>query len=1337
MSLIPPSSDLLSDMIPIEPALFPEPPYERDELLHEIFSQTAAKFPDCVAIRLGEVDPEISRRDFLTYDELRKRSSQFARYLASKGVRAGDRVVICLPRCLDQYMVVLGTLEAGAAYAPMDWSYPQDRIDYVMGDCEATAVVTLSERAQAFAHGTNLIILDQDLGEIAAQDQAPMSRDETGATPDDLAYLIYTSGSTGRPKGVMIRHRNACHLVRSECAILGVTPDDVIYGGFSLAFDMSVESMWSAFFAGAELLVGSENLAKAGPDLVHSLNDRKVSIWHVVPSLLSVIEEEVPSARIINMGGEACPPDLARRWYRPGRRLLNTYGPTETTVTSTWAELQEGDPITIGSPLPGYVSWIVDESLMPVAHGQSGELVIGGPGVGAGYVNRPDLTAEKFTFTPFNGPNGVPERIYRSGDLCRLDAKNRIEFLGRIDTQVKIRGYRVELGEIEAVLADDLAVSQAVVHLFSDEAKGDLLVAFLCPRKGHEIDLEHVRALAHERLPAYMRPEAYQILEVLPTLVSGKVDRKALTRPVEVEPLARDIVLPEGEDETALHKIWEQVFSPAHVSVLDDFFEDLGGHSLRAAKMVSMARKIPKYSGVSIHDVYAAPNIRALVQRLNTKPQQFGHHIETKASFFQTPAWKRALCSVLQTLGLIVIYTFSGLQWITPYLVYTWLAGDLDHATCLLAAGSTFVLIPPFMIAFSIAVKWLVIGRFKEGEYPLWGFYYFRWWFVRRFLGVIPTFYLAGSPFYTLYARLLGAKIGKNVFLSCDELDAADLIDIGDEAIISEGAMLATTSVERGLLKIGRVKVGARCHVGNMAVVGRGCHLMEGSVLDDLSALPTGKVTGPHEVWSGSPAILQGEAANRPEYPKVSLVKKLWITLGLFLVAPLLPLAVVLPVAPGLFALIEMDWDTSGYTYLMIAPALALIYVILMCVVTAVAKWALLGKVRPGTYSIWSGFYVRYWFVKQLGKLALELLHPLYATLYVRPWYQLMGAKVGPRAEISTATSVIHDLIDIGRESFIADGVVFGAARAEPGFIRLDHTKIGERTFMGNSSLLPAGTVVGDRVLIGVLSKPPAKRHDAMEPDATWFGSPAIRLPTRQQSVVFDEGARFRPSFRLILTRLSIEFVRVILSLTVFISLFSVLLSAIGDLSEDANRDILFPLAFPFLYMGFCLGAGMVVLVLKWVIMGRYKATTAPLWSTFVWRTELVTSTYENLAVPLLLDPLRGTPFLNIYMRLMGCKIGKRVYMDSTDITEHDLVELGDDVAINDAAGLQTHLFEDRVMKVSGLKVGDRATLGSMAIALYDSEIEADAQLGDLSVLMKGETLPPGTSWEGSPARQV
>jgi len=1312
------------------PALRPDRPYARDELLHEMFDATCRTRGWTTALKLIGADEDFGRSTEWTYDMLAERSRSLAHRLRALGVGKGDRVVLCLPRGLDQYMAILGVLRSGAAYVPVDWGYPQDRIAYIVEDSDAALTITTSSRASEIPGRT--MCLDAELGDLAAGPAAPMGREVTGSDPQDLAYIIYTSGTTGRPKGVMITHANACHLVRSESAILALEPGDIVFGGFSLAFDMSVETMWSAFFVGAKLLVATDSLAASGPDVAIALAAEGTTIWHVVPSLIALVEHPVPSLRLINMGGEACPADLPRRLARPGLRLLNTYGPTETSVTATWTEVQPGKRITIGKPLPGYTAWIVDEQLQPVEAGQEGELVIGGPGVGVGYVNRPDLTSEKFTMTPFDTVSGGPERIYRSGDLVRLDAAGDIDFVGRIDTQVKIRGFRVELAEIEAVIGEAPGVAQAVVHLFTDADGSEFLAAFLVARSGETIDTADIKVRVTERLPNYMRPAAYQVMAALPTLpASGKVDRKALVKPEITVDTGRAIEAPATPMEEKLHAIWTDAFAPQQVSVTDDLFEDLGGHSLKAARLVSAARKVAGLEGLSLEDLYAAPTIRALAIRISGAAAVA---VATEESFHRVPEWQRMACVVAQTIALLPVYTIAGLQWFFPYVAYTHLAGRMPRIDALILSALFFTIVPVASMLFSIAAKWLIAGRFKAGDYPLWGWTYFRWWLVRRIIAVTATPYLAGTPMIRGYYRMLGAKIGKRAYIGNGVIDTADLFACGDDAIVSDQAVMATSSVERGLLRLGTVTLGDRAFVGGQAVVGRNAALEDDAVLDDMAALPAETVIPARQRWIGSPAAFDRMVEPGEVHGKT---KRVGPSLAIFIGALLLPIIAILPIAPGLIALIELDWATTGYGYMLVSPLLAATYIVMMCVLTVLAKRLILGRVKPGVYRLDSWFYVRYWMVRQINDLALRLLHPIFATLYVIPWYRALGVKVGRRAEISTASAIVPDLVEIGPESFIADSVIFGAAKIGHGTIELAHTRIGRRSFIGNSALLPTGAQIGDEVLIGVLSKPPEDPTLATEAGSTWFGSPAIKLPVRQVATMFDEGARFNPSKGLIATRLSIEAIRTILSLTAFLVFFSALLSVVGDLDDLERGGLVIISAFPFLYVGFCLACGAFVLALKWLVVGRYKARTAPLWSTFVWRTELVTATYENLAVANLLEPLRGTPWIGLYLRLMGAKVGKRCYIDTTDLTEHDLVTIGDDVALNDYAGLQTHLFEDRVMKVGAITVGDRATIGSLAIVLYDAEIGADAQLGDLSVVMKGESLPAGTNWEGSPARIV
>jgi non-ribosomal peptide synthetase-like protein len=1301
----------------------------RNEVLTDLFVAAVERYGPRVAIRLADLDPELSRHAFLTYRELEEKANQFARYLLSRNVGSGDRVVICLPRSLEQYWCLLGVLKVGAAYVPVDWSAPRARKADIVSDCGARAVVTRGCSPPLDVEIALTIDLDRDQSVFAAFASHPPPFSTSAASPEDLAYIIYTSGSTGRPKGVMIRHRNACRFVRAESAVLGIDAEDRVYGGFSLAFDMSVETMWTGWFAGAEVVVASEALALAGPDTAGALTRLGVSVWHVAPTLLAAIDADTPSVRLINLGGEVCPPALVERWRTPGRRLINTYGPTETTVTATWAELSPDQPVTIGRPLPGYKAWIVDPSMSPVRPGEEGELVIGGCGVGAGYVNRPELTAARFVTMASPGEDADEERAYRSGDLCRLDAHGNIEYVGRIDTQVKIRGYRVELGEIESAILCDEAVAQAVVNLEPNAHGGDRLVAFVVARMGHELDLDRIRASVRARLPSYMRPQAYELRPSLPTLVSGKVDRQALAR--SLEPCAARVVEPPATlTEARLLGVWKTLFAPQTVSVLDNFFDELGGHSLLAARMVSQARAQALLAAISIQDLYQTQTIRALAVRLDRA--RGARTNADRRPFEDAPRLRRGACVAAQSVSVVALYAFAGLQWVLPYLAYLWTASVRGAWFGLETAAAAFVAMPPIMIVLSIGLKWAIIGRIKPGDYPLWGVYYFRWWLTRRLLALTPVRYLVGTPFFNVYFRLLGAKVGRGAFLAVEDIDAPDLIDIGEDAIVSRGALLSTTCVERGLLRIGAVSIGRAGLVGGRAVVGRNASLGERAALDDLSALPAGETIPAGERWTGSPARPAAARQDRTGPIPLSPVRRLTVTAGLLVAALLLPLAEVLPIAPGLTT--AMASKVDGWTYLALTPLLALSYLASMCLLTAGVKWALLCRVKAGRYSIWSGFYVRYWFVERFNYLALDLLHPIFATLFVAPWYRLLGARVGPRAEISSASTASHDLTEFGEESFIADGVSFGAARMEPGALCLETTRVGRRAFVGNSALLPAGATIADDVLIGVMSRPPDEAEDAREPGATWFGSPALRLPNRPAAEVFDETVLFNPSRTLFATRLAIEAVRVTLPLTVFLILFEAMAWALTAIVARPGGVAWLLIGFPLVCTAFNVAAGAFVAALKWLTVGRYRPRVAPHWCLFVWRTELVTSTYEALAATFLLEPLRGTPFVNMFLRLLGCRIGARVYTDTTDITEFDLVGVGDDAALNRDCGLQTHLFEDRVMKLGTVEVGPRAVVGAQSVVLYDGVLEAGAQLGELSVVMKGERLPADTAWAGAPA---
>jgi non-ribosomal peptide synthetase-like protein len=1311
------------------------PDFLRDELLHEIFVAVARRDPAHPALRC--------HAETLSYGQLLARSSQTAHYLRALGVTRGERVALWMPRGPEMYVAMLGILQAGAAYVPLDPGTPHDRAAYVIGDSGARWLIT-GQAGQAATDELpcRTLIFEQVQSQIAACPSAPPSRLVSGVTPDDCAYIIYTSGSTGRPKGVMISHRSICHLVRSEASVLGLNTADVVFQGFSLAFDMSLEEIWLAWSAGATLLAGTADLMRAGGDLAPILEREGVTVWCCVPTLLAMQESTVSTLRLLNLGGEVCPPELVRRFARPGLRVLNTYGPTETTITATVAEVSPGRPVTIGRPLPNYTCHILGENLSPVRPGEPGELCIGGPGLALGYAGRPDITAEKFVPNPHCEPGDRDPLLYRTGDLARLTADGEIEFLGRMDTQVKIRGFRVELSEIESVIMSSGAVRQAVAALVKDGQGVDTLVAYLVPRNG-AVDQNILRANLKQRLPGYMVPAWFELVASLPVLPSGKVDRKNLPNPAGSAAWnGRSIVPPATPTETLLHAVWSEIFAPLQISAEDDFFLELGGHSLRAALMVSLARKKSGLQSISMADVYNHPTIRRLAAHIDEAPAtQAAKSAETTASreeFLPVPWWRYWSCAAAQAASLVLIFAVFSLQWLIPYLSYAILSDwEENKLLCIGMSLGLYVLAVPIMLAIGLAAKWLVIGRLIPGEYPLWGWYYFRWWFVRRMLEVVPAHYLGGTPLMVFYYRLLGARIGHSVHLSDDTIDAPDCVEIGDDTSFSPGATLSCWRVENGRLKIGRLQIGRGCFVGANSSIAAGAVLGDGAELGDLSMLPGGATVPAAQKWAGSPARFV-EAASEGGSAPVSAATRARFAILYSALLFIFPVFAILPIFLAMALMAEIDQATDAYSFLLLSPVLAVVLVLLLCSEIAALKWLLVGRVQPGRIRVFSPAYVRHWLVEKLMGMSLDLLAPLYATVFLNSWYRSLGVKLGMRAEVSTASSIGFDALDIGEESFIADGVALGVPRVHRGELVIGQTTVGRRAFIGNSAVLPAGAEIGDGVLIGVLSVPPRGRADALRADSSWFGTPAMFLPRRQIAAQFDEGSTFRPTRRLRAQRALIEFIRVILPISCIVALTSLMMSFVVTLNDDYGWSIgQIAAIFPLLYLAYGAAAGLFVVALKWLVVGRYRPVEKPLWSRYVWRSELVTSTHENLAVPFFTALLRGTPFLPAYFRLLGCKLGRRVFLETTDITEFDVVTIGDDAALNSDCGPQTHLFEDRVMKTSTISIGARCTVGGGSIVLYDARMEPDSSLGDLSMLMKGETLPAGTHWQGSPAQRV
>jgi non-ribosomal peptide synthetase-like protein len=973
--------------------------------------------------------------------------------------------------------------------------------------------------------------------------------------------------------------------------------------------------------------------------------------------------------------------------------------------------------------------------------GERGELVITGPGVCKGYINLPELTAQKFVPRPESLLALPGDMIYRTGDAAVINADGSVDFHGRFDDQVKLRGYRIELGEIETRLSGLSEITAAAVTVKKDVNGQDHLAGYVVCDDPVNMNQQHIREELAKVLPAYMVPSVIMQLPEMPRLPSGKIDRKALPVPAMLLENAAHITNTVIDLDAALEERviagLKTFFPNRDIELSHDFFTDLGGHSLLAAAFVSRLRREANVPQASLKDIYLNRPLSALVTYWDTKPVQ---EATAKKVYNEVPRSRYLLCWLAQSASLLVMYLIFAVQIFFPYLGYYYVVEETKNIPyAIVMALCMFCFIPPFFALVSITTKWLVIGKMKEGDYPLWGTYYFRWWFVKTMQRVVPSQFLNGTPLYCGYLRRMGVKVASDAQLAAITIGAEDLVTIGSDVSISSQVVIDNAYVEDGLLKLRRVHLGDHAYIGSSAILAGGSSVEAWGELQDLSYLQAGKTIKTGEVWQGSPAVFKAKTAveDFPQPLHVSPATRRKYSVIFTLMLLIFPVVILLPLLPIIVIINNLDNSTPDYdfSYLTVTPSLALCYIIVFSLVTIVLTRLLHIGIKPGRYPIYSMFYVRKWFADQLMTLSLIVLHPIYATVYISLLFRALGAKVGRNTEISTASSVTHPLLEIGKGAFIADAVTLGEADVRGQQLILEKTVIGNNSFVGNSALIPQGYRLPGRMLIGVLSTPPDQEQLLKEKSRDWFGSPAIPLPRRQASRTFASELTARPAPARILARSIVEFIRILIPETVIL-ICSILFIAYGHDLLINQPWWMITLQLPFYYLFFMgLPTFLVTMLIKWISVGKFKAEQKPMWTSKVWRSEAITSTYEALSVPFLLDFMKGTPWLPVFLRLLGVKAGKRVWMNTTDITEFDMVHIGDDTALNEDCGPQTHLFEDRVMKVGPVKIGKQCSIGARTIILYDSQVGDNVNVEALSLVMKGENLQPDSNWGGSPVK--
>ena len=1351
----------LTAAAPLPPGVEGEP-----ALLHAFLERAARRWPGQVAIDVPP-GPDRPARVTLTYAELDAAADAVA--AALRGSVRGEAVVaILLPRNhWDLYAAQLGTLKAGAAYTCLDPSFPDARLAELLADSAAVAVLTNPAGAARLRPiGAGPLALDVQAlvasglkgsgrESLPPPGPAPVPGEASSDSrpdplpavrPEQLAYLIYTSGTTGRPKAVMIEHRSVANLVADDLARWGIGPADRVAQNSSVAYDSSVEEIWFALAAGATLVPMDDATVRLGPDLIDWLQRERITVFCPPPTLLRATgctdpARALPGLRMIFVGGEALPPELAARWAR-GRTLINDYGPTECTVTCLREAVVPGEPVGIGRPVRGASAWILDAAGAEVPEGEPGELCLGGAGLARGYWQRPELTAERFPVHPRLG------RIYRTGDLVRRDATGRHFFLGRIDAQVKLRGYRVELAEIEARLGALPGVRAAGCAVHSPHGVQTLVAGVVATDPRLPPALADLRAALAETLPDYMVPAQLAVLERLPTAVSGKLDRTALAAQVAAAAPAPVTAAREEPDpplERALRAACTEVLGLPHaVDPAADFFRDLGGDSLTAAQLVTRLREDPETAWVSVRDIYEARTVEALAARVPRAPAPAATPTAPvtpagangRAPFARVQA--TALAAGLISGAAVTYVVFAG---VLPAALDGW------SPAVLLLLGPPAVLVALTLqgVAAVAFTGWLQ-RRFRAdlapGRIPLGSAAHARLWLLQRAAHAIPWRLLEGTELQNAALRALGARIGEGVRLhhGADFTRGGwDRLAIGDGVTVGRDAVLELVRLEAGEIVLAGVTLEAgstletHTHVSGGARVGANAFLTARSAVAPAATVPAGAR------WDGVPARPAGQAPPAPELPAdgfapgihavLLVLARLALTAALWVPAELAALAAAS--ATGVDAAALSEWLSApafSPGILGAAAGLTLLAVPLWLLAGALAC-RLLGRLPSGVHSCWSGVAIR---VSLKVGVVDAASRWLYGTRLWPGWLRLAGMQVGAGCEVSSLIDCVPELTAIGDRTFCADGIYLGGPRLHRGTLTLAPVRLGADSFVGNGAVIPAGVRLPDGILLGVATVGEA----AFPAGSSWFGHPPFALPRRVETR-FAAGLTHRPSAARRLLRVGWELLRFALPgvaallLALWLPLVTYVVAVAPPLLAVA---VLLPLANATLLL---VAPAAAAVALKWLLLGRVQPAAHPLWSGWASRWDFHCVAWNVLAAELA-GWLDGTPWLAHLLRAAGARIGRGTLLGGgfgDDLPDPDLVEIGDGAAVD---GLfQAHTFEDRVLKMDHVRIAAGATIGRNAMLLYGSEIGAGARVEANSVVMKEERLLPGGSYAGVPTTRV
>jgi non-ribosomal peptide synthetase-like protein len=1319
------------------------------ERLQHLFEQRCDQFASAGDTRHLAVD---SAEGPWTYGELDARANQLARYLRSQGLHAGDVIALLFDKSVHSYVSMLAVLKIHAAYVPLDPCFPADRIAFIAGDAGVKAVLTTSAYRQLVAEaGPTVLCVDEASPAIDGQAGSRLDEADAGKPVSELCYIIYTSGSTGRPKGVPIEHAGICNFVRVAAEIYGYKSTDRVYQGLTIAFDFAVEEIWVPLVVGATLLPNQTGSSLLGDDLAAFLRSRKATAMCCVPTLLATIDETLPDLRLLIVSGEACPRDLIARWDHPQRTILNAYGPTEATVTATLATPKAGDPVTIGRPLPTYsIVILVPGAEQALPFGETGEIGIAGIGVAQGYLNREEQTRQAFIRDFIGIPNNPSGRIYRTGDLGRVNERGEIEYLGRIDTQVKIRGYRIELSEIESVILRMPQIAQAVVNTFEPMAGTKELVAYYTLKANAPgLAPEDLARELRTQLPSYMVPAFYEPLGAIPMLASDKADRKSLPVPTgaRMNAAGREFVEPQGALETDVAGVLSRLLKLERVSVDDDFFADLGTNSLLMAQFSARLRSELGLADFSMREIYLHPSVRRLsaflassVQGRTPLRQRRPIHVATD--------WQYNLCAAFQmSLAFCWIYFEVYLFW----QGYNWVI-EAEGMQLAYARATAFSAVAFALNALMpIALKWVLVGRWKAEEFPVWSLKYVRFWAVKQLIRFNPLVAFAGTPFYIAYLKLLGARVSwKCVVLSSRVPVCTDLLSIGEGALVSKNVGFSGYRADGGRIRTGSITLGRDVFVGDASLLDIDSVMEAGSELAHASSLHMGQRLPAGGRYHGSPAQPAQDRFRRLENGQLSAPRMILFSLTQLAILLLLYLPVPFLIAhyyfgpgagaagssqaggqaalPQLSTLVS--WTTIGF-FAFTLLGLALVILLPRCLNVFLKA--------DRTYPLYGIHFFIHRVIERRSNS--DLYNGLFGdSSFIVRYLKLVGYRFNGLEQTGSnfGLSQKHDnpfLCEIGKGTMVSDGLTMLNAEYSASSFRIAKVSIGARNFLGNNIAYPSHAKAGDNCLLGTKVMVPTE--GPMRENVGLLGSPCFEIP---RSVRRD--AQFDRYKQKDLLRERLKRKNVSNALTIALYLLS---NCVAVNLAAAAWYYTYPtfISHGPLYLAILGFVGLFALAPYYVLIDRaslgfrrLEPQYCSIYDDYYWTHERFWKVGFSSA-HFLFVMLSGTPFRSLMWRALGVRVGRKLFDDGAGIPEKTLLTIGDYCTLNELCAMQGHSLEDGIFKSDHISIGNGCTLGTSSFVHYGVHMGDGVTLEPDSFLMKGEHPQAQSSWRGNPAREM